>query len=390
MGLMANAEMLLPYDQSRADLLFARRRKSRGGQPPRRHPAETRLTPPGPPRWSPKISRGAIIVGGSMLIMAGGAALLKPWTWFTSLDQEDPEEDLGKQKLNAELDQPPDSPIKTLLLNRVKPLYGPNPPKSLNYAGLEVKVSIPKVILKTENTKRVSGLFTPRDSSYTTPEPLYPTRATRLRIPYLGLVLASEKIDIPAENLAEDGTPLVDIDFPIDKALYEGFSPVMTITTPHPSIIKPGSRQLYKNFERFVYIKEACSALLVDILVEETVKKMHSLGLNITLEARTPGGTRRQAEALTQSLMIINNAQGRFAAVIDLAGYLLAYKAIEGTDVDDPNNMDPSFARVRPSMKAVNLGISPQDILYNSFHWVLTTPAASREFAHAGNINNIP
>lgn len=384
MGLMASAEMLLPRD-----LLFARRRKSRGGQTPRRPSAETRLTPPEPPRWSPKISRGALIVGGSTVVI--GTALLKPWIWFTpQLDQEDSQKvDLGKQKLSTELDALPDSPIKTLLLGRVKPLYDSNPPKSINYDGLEIKVSNPKVILKTVNTNRVSGFFTPRDSSYITLEPLYPTRATRLRIPYLGLVLDSEKGTIPAENLAEDGTPLVDIEFPTDKVLYEGFSPVITITTPDPAVIKPEFRQLYRNFERFAYIKEACSALLIDILIEETVKKMHSLGLNITVETRTPSGTEKQAEALIHSLSIINNAQGRFAALIDLAGYLLAYKATEGTDIDDPHNMYPGLAKVRPGMQTINLGISSQEILYNSFHWALTTDA-SREFVHVGNINNIP
>lgn len=184
MGLMASAEMLLPYDQSRADLLFARRRKSRRGQAPRQ-PHEIPLTTPEPPRWSPKINRGTIlrgafIVGGSTLVI--GTALLKPWTWFTPQpDQEDSQKiDLGKRKLNIELDELPNSSIKTLLLSRVKPLYSPNPPKSINYDGLEVKVSNPKVVLKTVNINRVSGFFTPRDSSFTTPEPLYPTRATSI------------------------------------------------------------------------------------------------------------------------------------------------------------------------------------------------------------------
>lgn len=385
MGLMATAEILLP----RADLLFSRKKKSGGRQPTKRPSTARHLTPPEPPRWSPKISRGAVIVGGGTVVI--GTALLKPWDWFTpQLDQEDSQKvDLGKLKLNTELDNLPDSPIKTLLLSRVKPLYDLNPPKSLNFAGLEVNVSNPKVVLKTVNINRVSGLFTPRDSSFTTPEPLYPTRVTRLRIPYLGLVLDSEKATIPAENLAEDGTPLVDIEFPIDKALYEGFSPVITITTPNPSVIKPEFKKLYRNFERFAYIKEACSSLLVDILVEETVKKMHSLGLNITVETRTPSGTEKQAEALIHSLTLINNAQGRFAAVIDLAGYLLAYKATEGTDIDDPSNMYPGLAKVRPGMQTVNLGTSSKDILYNSFHWALTTDA-SKELIHVGNINNIP
>lgn len=301
-----------------------------------------------------------------------------------------PNMDLGRQKLNTELDNLPDSVIKSLLLARVKPLFGPNPPAIINYDGLDVKLSRPVVRLQTLNANRVSGLFTPRDSSTTTLEPLYPTKETTVRTPYLRLVLDAEKSTIPPSNLGTDGTPLLDIDFPTNTPFYEGLSPVITITTPEPSFIKPVDKKLFENFERFCYVKEACSLLLVDIYIMEAVKKMHKLGLSPTMEAKTSNGTTRQAEALIQSLATINNAQGRISAAIDLAGYLLAFKATEGTDIDDPNNMDRGFASVRPSMQTASLGTSPQDILYNSFRWAITTYSADRQLAHVGNVNNIP
>lgn len=81
---------------------------------------------------------------------------------------------------------------------------------------------------------------------------------------------------------------------------------------------------------------------------------------------------------------------GRFAACFDLAGYLLAFKATEGTEIDDPNNMDPGLAKVRPSMQTVALGTSTVDILYNSFRWVLSTPDASSQLVHVGDIKKLP
>lgn len=297
--------------------------------------------------------------------------------------------DKGKQRLNEELDQLPNSPIKSLLISRVKPLFGLNPPASINYDGLDIKLFTSAVVLKTVNINSVSSLYTPRDSSFVS-EPLYPTQTTTLRIPYQYLLLDSERSTIPAGNFATDGTPVVDIQFPTDKALYEGLKPVITITTPALSAVKPKDIQLFRNFERFVYIKEACSLLLLDIFIEETVKKMHSLGLNTTLEARTSNGTIKQAEALIQSLSLVNNSQGRFNAVIDIAGYLLAFRATEETDINDPNNMDPGFAKVRPSMQAVNLGTSPQDILSRSLLWSFTTPDADKQLVHVGNVNKIP
>lgn len=301
-----------------------------------------------------------------------------------------PKLDQGKQRLNDELDKLPDSPIKSLLFVRVKPLFGPNPPTSINYDGLEVKVLNPRVFLKTVNAAGVSAEYSPRNSSSIDLEPLYPIRETHLKVPYLGLVLASEKSIIPAENIANDGTILLDVGFSTRMPLYEGLWPAITITTPESSYIKPAYKQLFKNFERLAYIKEACSLLLLDILIEETVKTMRGLDLDPTIEVKTPAGTIRQAEALIQSMQEINNSQGRLAAVIDMAGYLLAFKAVEHTEIDDPNNMDPHFVKVRPSMQTASLGTSPQDILYNSFRWVLTTPEADKYLVHVGNLNQIP
>lgn len=299
-----------------------------------------------------------------------------------------PRLDLGKQRLNDELDKLPNSAIKSLLLARVKPFYGSSPLKSINYNGQEIKVYNPAVVLKTANTNEVRGEVTPR-SSFLTSDPLFPTRETLIRVPYPGIVLDSEKATIPAGNLAKDGTPLVDVLFPTDRPFYEGLNPVITITTPDPSFIKPQFRQKYKNLERFVYIKEVCSLLLVDVLIQESVKRMHDLGLNITMEVRTPRGAKRPAEALIQSLVIINNTMGRFAASFDLAGYLVAFKATEGTEIDDPTNMDAGFLKVRPSMQTAVLGTSAKDILYNSLRWVLNTPEAN-QLAHVGNINLLP
>lgn len=299
-------------------------------------------------------------------------------------------QDIGKQRLNQELDNLPDSVIKSLLTTRVKPLFSPNPPKSMTYEGLNIKISDPLVILKTVNTNSVSGFYTPRDSSGIRLESLYPTKEDSLRIPYLYLVLDSEKTTIPASNLSKDGTPFVDMTFPTDQALYEGLRPVITITTPDPSVVKTEYKQLYRNFERFAYIKEASSMLLVDLFITETVKKMNALGLSTTVETKTSGGEKKQAEALIQSLVGMNNLNGRLNAAFDIAGYLLAFKATEKTELNDPNNMDSSFLKVRPLMQTVDLGVSPQDILSRSLRWAITTPDADKYLTHVGNLKNIP
>ncbi len=357
----------------------------KGNQPVSRRDMLKAIVPGG---WIPEAIRGGL--GGlstpAQISLVKDAALLLGTAGVVFVEtQSKPDE--GKRRLNEELDRLSDSPIKSLLAARVKPFFGSNPPKSVTYDGLDIKVSNPTVVLKTVNTDSASGVYTPRDSSFSTLEPLYPTKEVTLKIPYLGLVSDSEKATIPAANLASDGTPLIDMNFPVDKPFYEGITPVITITTPDSSFIKSADKQLFKNFERFGYVKEACSMLLLDIYFEETVKEMHALGLNITMETRAKNGTVRQAEGLVQSLTVLHNAGGRIAASIDLAAYLLAFKALEGVDINYSYTMDQG---VRQSMQAVSLGTSAQDILFNSFRWVLGTPDASKQLDHFGNIANIP
>lgn len=297
--------------------------------------------------------------------------------------------DIGKQRLIKELDKLPDSVVKSLLQARIKPLFGQNPPSSLNYDGLDIKLSRSAVVLKNLNANSVSGHFTPRDSSTTKLEPLFPTKNSTLRLPYRGLMLDTEKQNFPPRNLDTDGNLLIDVEFPIDKPFYEGLSPVITVVAPDPAVLVENNRQIYKNLERLVLVKEACTFLLVDIFISEAVRKMHEAGFDITIEAKDRSGKIRQGEALIQSLALANNALGRIAAAIDLGGYLLAFKAVEGTEID-PEKLDESFAMARSSMKAVELGTLPKDVLYNSFHWAITDPDASQQLHHVGNINKIP
>lgn len=84
------------FDLSRRDFLtlaFARRRRSDGGQPPRR-PARTSPQPE-PPDGGFKVTRREALIAGT--IVGGGAiaaAILQPWKWFTSPAEQDGPETL--------------------------------------------------------------------------------------------------------------------------------------------------------------------------------------------------------------------------------------------------------------------------------------------------------
>lgn len=80
---MATLEMEL--DLSKRDFLtlgFARR-KSRGGQPPRRSHFRPPSPQPQPPDWERLVTRREVIIAAGTIVAGGAiAALLKPWDWF--------------------------------------------------------------------------------------------------------------------------------------------------------------------------------------------------------------------------------------------------------------------------------------------------------------------
>lgn len=294
---------------------------------------------------------------------------------------------LGKRKLVQEIERLPQSPIKTLLQQRIKPYYQFNYPKIVDFAGIEINIQNPEVRLRTENINQVSGRFTFRGSRPS--EPLYPTQTTVVKIPYVGLILDSERAEIPPQNVASDGTPLLEITFLPNIPFYTGFSPLMEVTTPDPSASKPGYKKLYEVFERFVFIKEACSHLVFDLWVEEVAKKMRQLNLQSNVEARRRDGAKINTEIISQSINQMHDFNGRIAATIDIAAYLVTLKAVEGTELTDTQYMDENFKRAYVSMRGVDLGETPRDILYNSLRWVLTTPEAKLLY-HVGDLNKIP
>lgn len=183
---------------------------------------------------------------------------------------------------------------------------------------------------------------------------------------------------------------MINITYPTNTPLYEGMDPQITMVSPDRTRADPSRRKLLENFERVTLIKEACAHLLFDLWVEEAVKTMHRLGLDPLVEVRQPNGQTKKAEAMIQSLVGFFDAKGRFAAALDLAGYLLGFKAIEGTELDDPNYTDANILKVVPKMRPVNLGTSGKEILTTSLNWAINTPEADTFLSHVGSLRSIP
>jgi len=278
----------------------------------------------------------------------------------------------GKLRLINELDTLPISVVEQLLSTRVRPIFEPKP-ASIKYDGLEVKIWDSSVVLEKTKEPNIESAFNLRLFSDHLPESLFPKKSETRQIPYIDSIFTDSERNSLSTSRAKDGTIMLDINFPADKPFYEGFSPEITIITPsNPESIRQADQKTFRNYERFSFIKEACRALLIDILTEETIKKMHNLGLDLKMEVNA-SNTTRQAEIVSESVYKIVYLQSRVTSLTNFASDLLAVKALQGTEFDDPKNMAPDLLQLRPSMQAVNLGSSAKEVLDNSFRWVLNT-----------------
>lgn len=306
--------------------------------------------------------------------------------------------EIGRQRLIQELDVLPSSPIRDLLQERVKPFYQSIPPETINRGGLEIRIFNPTVKFSIVGPPRgnepfLLGVFTARpNENYPKGEgPFLPIGRIIRQVPYPLLILDRDKPRLDPKDLASDGTLLIGITFNANTPVQDGIWPLININAPESSSLTPAQRRLYGNRTRFAYIKEACTQLVYDLWLEEVISKINSLRLNPYIEVLKPDNSIGRIEIVTSSITTMNNSShGRLEAVLDLAGYLVAFKAVEKSDINAPRNLDDQgFKKARPLMEATNLGNTPHDILSRAFDWVLTTPEAG-SLIHVGNLERIP
>lgn len=386
------------YDQSRReflgiDYLFSRDR-SRGRQPPRRPTTRPQSPQPEPPHWGGlKVTRREALVvssfiGGSIIT----AIILKPWTWLTPPDEQPKSQELGKLRLLQEIDNLPQSAIKTLLTGRVKPVYQPNPPQTLDFDGEQVKIIDPIVRIETQQIPQVRGSFNFRGKSfveYKPKEPLVPLVPTTISFPYTGFVLASEARSLGAKIDSDDVIFQIPIEFSPNNPLYEGFYPMITVTSADPATIKPEFLKLFQAYRSFVYIKEACSQLLEDLWLTDATRKLHQKGIRTKIEVQRPNGEITDAEIISTLLISLIGLGGRTTAMFDIAGHIIALKAVEGTEIASSSSLEPRIGQLAKTVKDIDLGQTPTEIVYNSLKLALTLPEA-RAIHYVGDLNKIP
>lgn len=297
----------------------------------------------------------------------------------------------AKQKLFAIIEGLPDSPIKTSLIERVLPYYQ-QPGLVRNFYGVEIKVHTATIGIEYKNTILAEGGLEIRGEGDAPPEKLYPATDTAVSFPVTHVVQEQDRQRF-GRYFTRDGILVAPYLYRQTDGLYEGISPRITLTTIDRSKIRPDQVKFSEDMEQFILLKEACTLLLIDTYIEHTVRKMKELGLPTQIPVRKPNGTIVQAEIVSQVISEQHVVQGKLVAALDIAGSLVAFKAVEQTPLLETAAKGTSLAGINmngiyPEVKDVALGNTPDDILTASLSWAITNPNA-RRLPHTGTLNDL-
>lgn len=299
--------------------------------------------------------------------------------------------DHEKQNLIDILDNLPASPIKNVLNERVIFIYTNQSPSEVDYHGVKIKIIKSKVSssIKDGSLNPDGGLFHLIEKG-TSFEGLRPIKDTQLNLPYVGPILQSERNQIPADIFAADGTPLISFDYMRNSnTYYSGFAPAIEISDPDPKLITPALKKRMEIMTQQNRLKELCSHLAFDLWIEAAVGKMQELHLPISMSMQKPDGTIQETETVSYMVNEMLNNSERIVAALDLAAYYFAFKAAEGTDLANPQYMDPKIRAAYESTKRVPLGSTHEEMINSAIYWAITEPAA-RGLTHVGNIDKLP
>lgn len=290
-------------------------------------------------------------------------------------------------------DLPPASPIKDLLVNRILEYYSDPAPTQIVRSGVPIRIFSPSVTVNiSDNTPTATGLSRMYNSNvWSRLQAPAIDRDTSILIPYVGAYKPDEVALFPKDQLTTDKTPAFYSDFKKGNSLYDGISPQIVLYIPR-GLYSPSNRSQLDAATRFLYIKEASNLLIEDIWFEEVIKKMQELGLNTQIPVVDQTGKAQEFQGITQSEDRLSGAKGRLAALVDLGGYILAFKAIQGTKLEE--FLLSETVAMEGAIKAVqkaNLGSTAKDILLNTFDFILGPNRSSLNgLSHIGSLNNLP
>lgn len=327
------------------------------------------------------ILQGTLAAGTAMLVGCGDQAK-------TSKTQTPTKEleilTFGKDKalLTTEINRLPDSSIKSLLQQRVSPIFSPTPPLAMSYGDFQFPIRGSDVEITYSESAQLSGQLLQQFYEYNPPA-YKSTFDVRLVVPVVGnIIKESEKNQFP--QTADDGTPFFNFSITPDSPMFEGMGPKILITRPRRGVSSPAAEKFTDEFTKFLLIKESCTNLLTGIVAEEMHKEMQKYSVPTKIDASAKDGTVHKIEAINMALDAVSRRNQRLQIAIDLGGAAIAIKATENTAMLNEILGDSNLAYLAGALKQVDLGSTAPEIMKNAFSHVLGLPNLEQVLLQSG------
>jgi hypothetical protein len=307
------------------------------------------------------------------------AGVLLPGCGSGPENNPQPEISESQRRMIDEIQALPDSPVKSLLIKRALPYFNQSTPFQAKLGDVTFPVHGSSVTERT--TADVTGTFRPRGNK--SPSGITLRETVTVPVPLDFMVPTEiERRRFGNNRFSSDQTPFVPITFKQGEEIYQGISPEITISHPVPTTKHTEAQT------KFSFIKEACTLAFFDLMTENIVKKMKEN--NVPTYIKVKG---EQIEVVHEAISRIYGNGGRFLALLDIGGYILAFKAYEGTEINktiqEPKENVGLFAHISAGLAEVNFGSDDLQTLHTVSQWVLAHPETNM-LGHVGTISKLP
>ena len=311
------------------------------------------------------LGTGAIAVGGGL-----------GYWWLH--EQSATKEPSPNESLLQAIESLPDTPYRHILQQKVSPIFSSSPPPYIQLDETQIPLIDRSVFdLHTVVGDELSGVVKMHYFEDGTPIPSYPTIGSTtvdLPCPYL---LTNE--ELPQAPRVEEGMWIFGLSFEKGVNVFSGVNPNITINSPPNSAITPSDLDFYKRKRDFIRVKEAASLFYNIQWLTDVDTIMSNRRMSPFIQTVDREGKQTKTEALTAyNLSLIRN-NGRFGAMMDIAGSIFALKAYGDIHTLKSMGLDRDYGQdYLDALSGIDLGTTGPEILETTYSLILNNAHGER------------
>ncbi|HVZ59074.1 MAG TPA: hypothetical protein VG935_04965, partial [Patescibacteria group bacterium] len=318
-------------------------------------------------------------IGLGLLAAGGGLALYET--------QQTPEQVDYNAKLAEYVAELPETRIKDLLLERVMPRFEEPGVHTITRGNFSYELGRGTVTEVGGAPHEIFG----KSTSDNDPDPstiVTPIESGRMLVPYVDGFNTPE--EIATATGGKGGRLAFGITYSPESPFSSAFDSFISISRPPSQIVPDAEREATANALRQIYIKEACTFLMVDLLAEQTFNIMEQAGRPSTITVVDGTGKRREVSMIYETILALEQKQGRTQQIIDGGGFVLSSQAAGSADYFNDivqNSLNPDLIS---KMGVLPIAPDNSSLLENTIAFSLANANQFKEFAVQGDATRYP